>query len=131
MTNSRNKGAAFERTVAAELFDLTGVRFSRNLEQYRAADNGDLNPDDADFPFLIECKNYAAPKSCQQAWKDQATSAAARVGKIPAVVYKLMRQPIKVAVPFTAFGGSADEWAEITLPGLAYLASELMAEGKV
>lgn len=124
---SRNKGAAFERAVAAELRDLTGVRFERNLEQCRADVLGDLVPDDAAWPFAIECKVRATGKSCLTAWKAQATAAAG--AKIPAVIFKFDRQPVRAAVPLRAIHPSlpGDEWAEVTLPGLAYLARELMA----
>lgn len=129
---SRNKGAGFERDVARDLFLLTGVTFARNLEQVRAVDCGDLVPDDPAFPFLIECKRYAAGVSCLTAWKDQASRAAEKTGKIPAVVFRFDRQPVRVAVPmWCAFGAASQpsgEWAEISLPGLAYLASELIGE---
>jgi Holliday junction resolvase len=130
---SRNKGSGFEREVAAILRDLTGVNFKRNLEQVRAADHGDLVPDDPAFPFIIECKRYAAGVSCLAAWKDQARRAAAATGKIPAVVFRFDRQPVRVAVPLSAIcaPGSANEWAEISLPGLAYVAAEIMAQGAV
>ena len=128
---SRNKGAAFERAIAAELRDLTGVRFERNLEQCRADVLGDLVPDDPAFPFSLECKRHAAGVSCLTAWKVQATAAAGE--KIPAVVFKFDRQPIRVAVPLNAIHPAlpGDEWAEVTLPGLAYLARELMAAAHV
>ena len=53
MVNGRNKGAQFERQVAKMLHDELGVSFKRDLEQYRAADHGDLIPDDPDFPFTL------------------------------------------------------------------------------
>lgn len=132
--HSRNKGATFERDIAAELFALTGVSFKRNLEQSREADHGDLVPSDPDFPFSLELKRYHAGISCLAAWKAQSSRSAEACGKLPAVVFKFDRQPIRVAVPFKALAqacgatfGNADEWAEITLPGLAYLAAEMMA----
>jgi Holliday junction resolvase len=129
---SRNKGSGFEREVAAILRDLTGVNFKRNLEQVRAADHGDLVPDDPAFPFIIECKRYAAGVSCLAAWKDQASRAAAATGKMPAVVFRFDRRPVRVAVPLWCAAGSrgqpSGEWAEISVDGLAYLASEIMAE---
>jgi Holliday junction resolvase len=129
---SRNKGSGFERDVARILCELTGVRFQRNLEQVRAADHGDLVPDDPAFPFLIECKRYASGVSCLTAWKDQASRAAAASRKIPAVVFRFDRRPVRVAVPLWCAAGSrgqpSGEWAEISVEGLAYLASEFMAE---
>lgn len=127
--NGRNKGSTFEREIAQELFLLTGIAFKRDLEQYRAADRGDLIPDDQAWPFLIECKRYAAGKQCLPAWKDQASKAAKAAGRVPVVVYKFDRAPIRCAVPLSALCPKmpADQWAEITLRGLAFLAAEKMA----
>jgi len=131
--NSRNKGATFERQIAAQLFGLTGITFKRDLEQYRAGDHGDLIADDPAFPFVIECKRYADGRTCKPAWRDQAAKAAAAAGKFPAVVYRFDRAGTVVSVPMAAiagaFGGTADHdgWAEISIDGLAYLAAEMMA----
>lgn len=133
MPNSRDKGAKFERQVATALRDLTGVNFRRDLEQYRATDHGDLIPDDDAWPFVLECKAYASGSGCRPAWKEQATKAAKAANRLPCVVYKFDRVPVRCAVPMAAmcaaFGGSDDsgEWADITLDGLAYLAAEIMA----
>lgn len=133
MTNSRTKGSTFERDIARELELLTGVSFKRDIEQYRAADHGDLIPSDPAWPFTIECKRYASGTGCKPAWQEQAKRAAAKNGKFPAVVYKYDRLPIRVAMPFTLLGngcapGSEDLWFETSLKGLAYLAGEIMAE---
>lgn len=127
---SRNKGARVEREIAAELHALTGVTFSRNLEQVRSAAHGDLIADDPDWPFSIEVKSRATGNGCAAAWQAQAVNAAALAGKIPVVVVKYDRRPVRVSVPLKAIHASlpADEWAEISLPGLAYLAREIMAE---
>lgn len=133
--NSRNKGASFERTIAAELHLLTGITFKRDIEQYRAADRGDLLPDQDAWPFTIECKAYAAGVGCKPAWKAQAVKAASAAGRFPCVVYKYNRVPVRVAVPMEAIAQAFDckahtgctEWADITLEGLAYLAREIMA----
>lgn len=132
--NSRNKGAAFERAIAAQLFGLTGVTFQRNLEQVRTVDHSDLTPDDPAFPFALECKRYASGTGCKPAWRAQSARAAALIGKHPCVIYKYDRLDTRVSVPFSAIaaamGGDAnpDEWAEITIEGLAYLAAEIMAQ---
>lgn len=133
--NSRNKGAQFERAIAARLFGLTGVTFKRDLEQYRAGEHGDLIPDDPAFPFVIECKRYAEGTTCRPAWRAQATAAASKANRYPAVIYKFDRKDERVSIPFeaicAAFGdkhsGSTD-WAEITIEGFAYLVGELMGE---
>ena len=136
MTNSRNKGSAFERAIAKELHDLTGISFKREIDQYRAADLGDLVPSDPAWPFVVECKAYKEGNGCKDAWKEQATKAATSANRLPCVVYKYNRKPVRVAVTFEAlacaFGAPncltrPDEWAEITLDGLAYLAREIMA----
>jgi Holliday junction resolvase len=133
MTNSRAKGADYEREVAKALLDLTGIRFVRNLEQVRTEAQGDLVTDVAAWPFTIECKRKAV-ESRLPTWRQQASLAAAKAGKFPVVVYRFDRQPTRVNVPFEAIGaafggapGDSDRWAEITLPDLAYLAAEIMA----
>lgn len=131
--NSRNKGASFERAVAIELELITGIRFARDLEQYRAADHGDLIPSDPAWPFITECKAYAAGTGCKPEWIAQASKAAVAVGKMPCVVYKYDRRPVRVALPMAAvaqaFGGSCalDTWVETSVAGLAYIAAEIMA----
>ena len=127
--NGRNKGAAFEREIAKELLLLTGVGFKRDLEQYRAADHGDLIPDDPAWPFTLELKRYASGKSCLPAWQDQASKAAQAAGRIPVVIYKFNHAPIRCALPLSALCPAmpADQWAEISLQGLACLAAEKMA----
>jgi Holliday junction resolvase len=131
--NSRNKGATFERDIARELNLLTGVSFKRDIEQYRAADRGDLIADDDAWPFTVECKRYRAGDGCKDAWIAQAVKAAKAAGKLPCVVFKFDRKPIRCAVPFEAIAAALDaksdsaEWAHISLEGLAYLAREIMA----
>lgn len=132
--NSRAKGAAFERAIAARLHGLTGVNFKRNLEQVRAVDHCDLLADDPAWPFSLELKRYAAGTKCKPEWRAQAVRAAEKNGKLPAVVYQFDRRDVFVSVPVAAIGRALgadwqDEagWAELTLEGLAYVAGEIMA----
>lgn len=131
--NSRDKGASFERAIAKELELLTGVRFKRDTEQYRESELGDLVPSDPAWPFSLELKRYAEGKSPLQAWFDQAERAAAKSGKFPALIWKYDRLPVRCAVPFAAIGKAVggtfthDEYAQVSLEGLAYLAREIMA----
>lgn len=125
--NSRTKGASFERLIAKELELLTGIRFQRNLEQSRAVDHCDLIADDAGWPFSLELKRYASGTGCKPEWKAQAVRAAAKTGKIPAVVYQFDRRAVRVALPFSVIGAEHDGWFEADLGGLAYLAREIMA----
>lgn len=135
MTNSRNKGAAFEREIATALELELGIKFKRDLDQYRQADRGDLIADDPAFPFLIECKRYAGG-SFKPAWWAQAYKAALTTGQRPAVIYRFDRQPIRVRVQLRAAMEciSRKRWSaedshiiEIDLPGFAYLCREGMA----
>ncbi len=126
--NSRDKGASFERRIAGQLLGLTGITFKRNLVQTQQAGQSDLIPDDPAWPFELECKFYKEGNSCAKAWRDQAMASAKRTGRIPAVIYKFNNMPVRVSVPFAAWGdGNMSQWAEIDLEGLAYLAGEIMA----
>ena len=58
MVNGRNKGATFERSIANMLFADLGLNAKRDIEQYRAADHGDIITDDDTWPYVIECKRY-------------------------------------------------------------------------
>lgn len=98
MTNSRRKGATFERQVAGELFTYTGIKFKRNLDQYQEAERGDLTPNDPAWPFEIECKAYSSGTDCKAGWETQAQTAADKAGKFPAVIYKFNNHPIRVRV---------------------------------
>lgn len=130
---SRSKGSRFERAIAHDLEALTGVRFTRNLEQVRTAAHGDLIADDPDWPFSCELKSRASTVSCLTAWKEQAARAAALCGKHPCVIFKANRQPVRVAIPFatvaSAFGVHIEHtgWVEMGLDELALLAGEIMA----
>ena len=135
MTNSRNKGSAFERDIAKELFLLTGISFRRDLDQYRSSDLGDLICDIQDFPFVLECKRYAKG-GFQAAWWAQASKAALSAGKRPAVIYRFDRQPVRVRLQLRAAMEciSRGKWSaedahviDIDLGGLAYLIREGLA----
>jgi hypothetical protein len=131
---NRTKGATYEREVAADLLLLTGIGFERNLEQVRKAGQGDLIPDDEAWPFTIECKRVES-KLRMAEWRRQAVEAAKASRLLPAVVYRQNSQPTRVSVPLSAIGRGideirpwpADEWAEISLEGFAFLAAEIMA----
>lgn len=132
MPNSRNKGATFEREIAKLLHDDLGIGFKRDIEQYRAADHGDLIPEDPDFPFVVECKRYAKGTGCAPDWWAQAQRAADAAGKLPCVIYKYDRREIRCVVPFTAlyqaFGSACqcDHQAELTFEAFCYLVREMM-----
>ena len=99
--NGRQKGAAAEREIAKLLFDELGMTFKRDLEQYRAADHGDLICDEP-FPFVIEVKRYKAGCAPQPAWWDQVCAAAKSAGLLPLLVYKYNHQSWKWRMPAEA-----------------------------
>ncbi len=103
MVNGRNKGASFERNLAYELELELGISFKRDLEQYRESEHGDLIPSDESFPFLIEAKRYSkGAVGGAVAWWDQADAAAKRADKLPCLVYKYDRKPIRFVIDVLA-----------------------------
>jgi Holliday junction resolvase len=122
MTNSRTKGAQFEREVAKLLLLELGISFKRDLRQYQEADHGDLIPDDPGFPFELELKRYAhGPISGTEKWWKQVTTAAAKTGKRPALIYRYDRQPIRVVVELQGIR------CNISFEDFSYLTREIMA----
>ena len=96
MTNSRNKGAAFEREIANSLNDelnLT-VPLKRILEQTREK----FLPDLILGNWYLECKRYGQGNEPVEKWWSQVLDAAKDRG-IPALIYKFNNRPIKVRVP--------------------------------
>ena len=96
MTNSRNKGAAFEREIANSLneeLNLT-VPLKRILEQTREK----FLPDLILGNWYLECKRYGQGNEPVEKWWSQVLDAAKEKG-IPALIYKFNNRPIKVRVP--------------------------------
>mgnify|MGYP005725436515 FL=1 len=103
MTNSRNKGASFEREVANLLtndLNLTN-NIRRILEQTREKNLPDLILG----RWYLECKRYGSGAEPLDAWWKQVLEATKNKG-IPALVYKFDRRPIKVRVPIGAINPS-------------------------
>ena len=98
MVNGRNKGASFEREIANKLHEELGAKFKRDIEQYRAADHGDIICDSPTFPYVIELKRYKAGHTYAKSWWDQVEKAAQSAGKEPVLIYKFDRQPINVVM---------------------------------
>ncbi len=99
MTNSRNKGASFEREIANLLTNDLGLKnnIRRILEQTREKHLPDL----IIGSWYLECKRYAAGAEPLDAWWKQVITASEGRG-IPALIYKFDRRPIKVRVPLGA-----------------------------
>lgn len=97
MTNSRNKGAKFELEIASALNLELGLTFSRDLEQYRQSDRGDLICSDPSWPFLLELKRRANATKCAPEWWEQARKAAG-IDLYPVVIWRADRQPVRVTM---------------------------------
>lgn len=135
MVNGRAKGAAFERSIASELEGELGIKFKRDLEQYRERDRGDLVAVGCDnWPFLLECKRYAGSGVASPLWWEQACTAAKKAGLLPCLIYKFDRRPIVARVPVQAMVRMADgcekyDWnyyCELTFSAFAMVTRELL-----
>jgi len=128
MVNGRNKGASFERETANALRDELGINFKRNLEQYRTAGHADLIPDDPAFPFTLELKRYASgPIGGAPAWWDQAAGAADLDGKMPCLIYKYDRKPMRCVIPLAALTDCDHDYTvEVDFETFCYIAREKM-----
>jgi hypothetical protein len=78
---ARDRGANYEREVAAAVFDATGIKIKRNLQQYQTAELGDLEIG----PFLIECKRRR--KIAVHEWMEQADKAC-KAGQTAVVIFR-------------------------------------------
>ena len=115
MTNSRSKGASYERDCRTRLEAELGLRFERVLAQTREVGLPDLVCKDEAFPFVIECKRYKTISSfADPRWWTQACEAAEKAGKYPALVYKgdrleeRWRIPIQCLVNLSSYKPAMD-----------------------
>ena len=101
MVNSRNKGAAFERTIVKLINDFCEKRgfdetVKRNLDQYQNKGMADIYWRN----FAIECKCYAGKGStfAQEKWWAQACESAGSK-LIPVLIYKYNRNKPRYVLP--------------------------------
>ena len=96
MTNSRNKGASFEREIANILNDSLGLKkpLKRILEQTREKHLPDLILG----KWCIECKRYGQGAEPLESWWNQVIKSTPE-DSYPALIYKFNHRPIKVRVP--------------------------------
>ena len=131
MTNGRQKGAAFERELAKMVYEELGITVKRDLEQYRAADHGDLIGLDG---WCIEAKRYAKNQggNFKPEWWRQVTTAANANGTQPVLIYKYDRQPVKCVVFLSSINADyagKDNVATISFPTWCMLVREGLADG--
>ena len=111
MTNSRNKGAAFEREIANSLneeLNLT-LPLKRILEQTREK----FLPDLILGNWYLECKRYGQGNEPVEKWWTQVLDAANNKG-IPALIYKFNNRPIKVRVPLHTINNNLTKDDQLT-----------------
>ena len=106
MTNSRNKGASFEREIANILNDSLGLKkpLKRILEQTREKHLPDLILG----KWCIECKRYGQGAEPLESWWDQVIKSTPE-DSYPALIYKFNHRPIKVRVPIHSVNRSLDK----------------------
>ena len=95
MTNSRNKGAAFEREIANllnEELELT-IPLKRILILGR---------------WHLECKRYGQGNEPIENWWNQVLDSI-KERELPALIYKFNNRPIKVRVPLYSVNPSLDK----------------------
>jgi hypothetical protein len=99
MTNSRNKGASFEREIANNLNESLNLKkpLKRILEQTREKHLPDLILGN----WFLECKRYGQGAEPLESWWDQVIKSTPE-GCLPALIYKFNHRPIKVRIPLYA-----------------------------
>lgn len=100
MTDSRQKGAAFERQIVNYIKDHLGESLpelpKRNLSQYQIKGEADIV-----IPgWSIECKAYASGATYKQAWWEQACEASG--DRFPVLIYKFNNRPIRCVIQLMA-----------------------------
>ena len=105
MTNSRNKGASFEREVANLL--TSSLNLENNVKRILEQTREKYLPDLILGRWYIECKRYGSGAEPLEAWWQQVLEASRDRG-IPALVYKFNRRPIKVKIPLGAINPKLD-----------------------
>jgi len=106
MTNSRNKGAAFEREIANllnEELELT-IPLKLILEQTREK----FLPDLILGRWHLECKRYGQGNEPIENWWNQVLDSI-KERELPALIYKFNNRPIKVRVPLYSVNPSLDK----------------------
>ncbi len=110
--SGRNKGSSFERAIAKQVTDWTGVKFTRTPSSGGWAKSGDITPKNPEhmvqWPWLVECKNnesldfgsiFSVPnngKTPIRKWWKQAYRDVKKSGmkKIPVLVFTKSRDNV-------------------------------------
>ena len=100
MTDSRKKGAVFERQFVNYIKDHLGESLpelpKRNLSQYQVKGEADIV-----IPgWSIECKAYASGATYKEAWWEQACDSSG--DRFPVLIYKFNNRPIRCVIQLMA-----------------------------
>ena len=100
MTDSRKKGAVFERQIVNYIKDHLGESLpetpKRNLSQYQVKGEADIL-----IPgYSIECKAYGSGATYKQAWWEQACHSSG--DRFPVLIYKFNNRPIRCVIQLMA-----------------------------
>lgn len=120
MTNSRRKGAAFEREVVTLIKDNLGFDCKRNLDQTR-----DGGHDLLGVPgWAIECKRYSSikPADLKSFWQ-QTVSQAISASSWPCLITKQDRLPIQAHIHWV--GPGSDCFDEYDIEGVVTMSFPL------
>lgn len=120
MADSRQKGAAFERSIINAIKDSLGDKLpempKRNLSQYQIKGEADIV-----IPgWSIECKAYANTGGVyKEAWWQQAIEAALNTDRFPVLIYKFNNRPVRCVLQLMAvcraFSYDPDLTCEVSL----------------
>lgn len=132
MTNSRQRGAGFEREIAAEIRDALGVEVRRDLQQYQVSQRGDLIGVDG---WVIECKRRAVQRGQRYdpAWWRQAEEAANAQCCEPVLIVRYDRQKPFCIVKLSSLNADyaeKEDRVEITLGTWLMLVREGWADAE-
>ena len=129
MADSRQKGAAFERSIINAIKDNLGDKLpempKRNLSQYQTKGQSDII-----IPgFAIECKAYAKGYVHKKDWWVQACEQSGDLE--PVLVYKYDYQEPRAVLSLSVISKDydyTDMICTISLPDLFYIIREKLAE---
>ena len=124
MTDSRNKGASFERKICKLIKDNLNIDAKRNLDQYQAKGQADIV-----IPgWSIECKAYQKGTTYKKAWLQQTRESAKLLGLTPVLIYKFNNCPIKCVIPIDVlsrnFSAGHDLVCEVDIDTWFYIVRE-------
>jgi len=122
IVQGRKKGSTFERAIAKDVSDWTGVEFKRTPMSGGWAKTGDITPkkpkEMVNFPFNIECKNQQTFSTAAlmesaldgelknkafQSWWKQCTDDAKKSKRVPLLVMTKANEPVYVLMWRTHF----------------------------